>query len=170
MKTFNWSILFGLLAAACASAQQMCDPDDRYYETPPTRYEGQGVAGSVTPQWLVDNAGWSYATPERIATEEAAAAQAAQDAEAARIAAKSQDLKAAENRFLLALMGFNAQFPAHAVTLADGFLQITAKIEASGMDKLDQLELGLKLRTLWDVVLFHGGRFGDVQWHEGVAP
>jgi len=40
------------------------------------------------------------------------------------------------------------------------------KIDMSSLEKIDKLELGLKIRTLWDVVLYHGGRFGDVQFHD----
>ena len=64
-----------ILSSVSAFGQAMVDPQDGYHVTPPTRYEGQGVAGNVTPSWLVENAGWTYATAERIAQEDAAEAQ-----------------------------------------------------------------------------------------------
>ena len=109
--------------------------------------------------WARD--GWR----NRTDADDAADEQAVLLAEAARIAAKPVLLKKAENRFLMALGAFNQRFPANPILPTDGFLEIGAKLKASGMPLVDQLELSQTLNAYWDLVLFHGGRFGDVQWH-----
>lgn len=86
--------------------------------------------------------------------------------EAERVAAKKTLLKMAENGFLLAIITYNAQQPEEAqIAVADGFIEIDAKVSRSNLDAISQVRFGLKLRNLWDVVLYHGGRFGDVQLH-----
>lgn len=70
-----------LLLATAAQAAPLVDPSGAYYATRPARV---GTAQVNSDQWLVDNREWTYATPERIATEtaaiEAAAALAAEAA------------------------------------------------------------------------------------------
>ena len=60
----------------------MLDPQGNYHETPPTRLETpEGVATVGHTDGLLAY-GWSYATPERIAAEQAARLAAQQEAEA----------------------------------------------------------------------------------------
>ena len=65
-----------ILAASIANAAPMIDANGGYHESAPTRWEGNGGVWTVTPEWLAANAGWTYASPERIALEEAAQAEA----------------------------------------------------------------------------------------------
>ena len=159
MKKLLWTIL--ILVAVSAIAQPMYDPQGARHETPPTKV---GDTHNVTPEMLVAD-GWRYETEAQAAEYAAQLAAQAAASEAARIASKPNDLKVAENDFLAAVFLFNAEHGEHAISLTDGFMQITEKIEATDMSDLDKLKLGMNLRTLWDVVLFHGGRFGDVQYH-----
>ena len=119
-----------------------------------TFYESAGDA-----VWARD--GWS----NRTDADDAIDAQEALLAEDARIAAKPVLLKKAENRFLMALGAFNQQFPANSILPSDGFLEIGSKLKDSGMPLMNRLELSQTLNAYWDLVLFHGGRFGDIQWH-----
>jgi hypothetical protein len=120
--------------------------------------------------WVWDGDGFSALPQAEIDAILAADAQAAVDAEQARIAAKPDLLKQAENGFIGAVMAYNAAYPATAIALDDGFLQISSKIESADMTEIEKLKLGMTLRTLWDLVLFHGGRFGDIQFHPEVEP
>ena len=105
-------------------------------------------------------------TEAESAIMDAAEAQAVADAEAARQAAKSQELKDAENAFLIAVQTVNAAYNLD-IQPTDGFQDVMAKLKASTTgERLDRLEAGVELRTLWDVVLYHGGRWGDVVFHE----
>lgn len=76
MKNVAKIIALTLAAAVGAHAGPMVDNGNKYYETPPSRYEGAGVSGSVSPQWLIEFAGWAPASKERIAAERASAAEA----------------------------------------------------------------------------------------------
>lgn len=72
-----------LLTAISAAAAPLVDPQDNYWPVRPTRYEtATGVVAVGSDAWLVDNEGWTYATPERIAVEAAAKAAAQAEAEA----------------------------------------------------------------------------------------
>ena len=108
-------------------------------------------------------------TEAEAAIMDAAEAQAAADAEAARQAAKSQELKDAENAFLTevatvnALHGFN-------ILPTDSYQEGMAKIDGSALEDGAKARIGLRLKTLWDVVLYHGGRWGDVVFHETEEP
>ncbi len=71
-----------LLLAISASASPMLSPDGTYHAAPPSRLETpDGVATIGNPDALLAY-GWAYASPERIAAEEAARAAAQQEAEA----------------------------------------------------------------------------------------
>ena len=165
MKTLAATLI---LAATLAHAAPTVDAEGNYHADAPTRYEGQGVAGAVTPEWLISNAGWRYATEAEIAAQALVAQEAAQAAEAARISGKPEALKRAENEFLLALYGYNAAF-SFGLTPADSFQTAMDKLrEATAGERIDRVEAGLVLRTLWDVVLFHGGKWEDVQMHPEV--
>ncbi len=82
-----------------------------------------------------------------------------------RINNKSLALKEAENDFL-SLVGYANELYQLGIVTNDGFKEIQGKIDGSSLEKIDKVDLGLKLRNLWDVVLFHGGRWGDVQFHD----
>jgi hypothetical protein len=97
-------------------------------------------------------------TPEETAIREA-------QQEQERINNKSPELKAAENDFL-SLVGYANQMYNIGIVTTDGFKEIQEKIDSSMMERVDKLDIGLKLRNLWDVVLFHGGSWGDVQFHD----
>lgn len=72
-----------LAATAAASAAPMLAPDGTYYADHPSRLETpDGVATIGNPDALLAY-GWSYASPERIAEEEAARATEQATAEAA---------------------------------------------------------------------------------------
>jgi len=87
-------------------------------------------------------------------------------AELNRINNKSKELKTAENDFLTLVQTINQQFELN-ITPDDGFKEVMEKLKNSTTgERLDRLEAGLELRTLWDVVLFRGGRWGDVQFHD----
>lgn len=110
-------------------------------------------------------------TEEELQAAHEQAVQAAVAAEEARIAGKPLELKKAENSFLSAVGAFNSVYASGdnsilTITAADGFTQIYAKIDASTMSDTDKLKTGMRLQALWDVVLYWGGRFGDVQWHD----
>lgn len=86
--------------------------------------------------------------------------------EAARQLAKSPDLKAAENGFLAAVATCNNLYGTD-ITASDSFQSVLAKLKASTQgERIDRLEMGVELQTLWNVVLSHGGVWGDVIWHE----
>jgi len=97
-------------------------------------------------------------TPEEKGIREA---QEEQD----RINNKLLALKEAENDFL-SLVGYANQIYNLGIVITDGFKEIQEKIDGSSLEKVDKVDLGLKLRNLWDIVLFHGGRWGDVQSHD----
>jgi len=96
-------------------------------------------------------------------TEEKAIREAQEEQE--RINNKSTELKSAENDFL-SLVGYANGLYQLGIVPTDGFKEIQEKIDGSALEKVDKLDIGLKLRNLWDVVLFHGGRWGDVQFHD----
>ena len=80
MKTLAALLL--LAATAAASAVPMLAPDGTYHAAPPSRLETpDGVATIGNPDALLAY-GWAYASPERIAAEEAAQAAAQAEAEA----------------------------------------------------------------------------------------
>ena len=113
-------------------------------------------------------------TEAELSARQAAAVEAAAAAETARILAKPDNLKRAENEFLSAVGAFNyawgsGAMETNAITAYDGFTQIYSKIDATALTDVEKLRLGMRLQALWDVVLFWGGRFGDVQWHAEVA-
>ena len=73
-----------ILAATIAHAAPLIDPDGTYHAARPTRIETpDGVATIGNPDALLAY-GWAYASPERIAAEEAAQAAAQAEAEALR--------------------------------------------------------------------------------------
>jgi hypothetical protein len=77
------TLLILAAAAAAASASPMLAPDGAYHAAPPSRLETpDGVATIGNPDALLAY-GWAYASPERIAAEEAAQAAAQAEAEAA---------------------------------------------------------------------------------------
>lgn len=156
-------------ATSYAIAGPMIDSAGHYHSDAPSALS--------TPTSLVQSptmddlnaAGWRVATQAEINAYENARAQAAIEAEAAKIAGKDEALKKAENKFLLILSAFNSDNPEHAITQSDGYEQIEEKIEATGLNDIQKLRISAKLRNAWDVVIFHGGRFGDVQYHPEVA-
>ena len=69
--------------AISASAAPLVDPDGIFHRTRPTRIEANGgVVTVASDAWLVDREGWTYATPERIAQEDAAELAVAEEAAA----------------------------------------------------------------------------------------
>lgn len=101
-------------------------------------------------------------TQEAIdAANEAAVAQV----EADRIANKSDELKAAENSFISKVLETNSALSID-IGLTDGFVEIMTKVNDSEAADIDKLKKSMELQALWNEVLFHGGRFGDVQYHE----
>ena len=80
----NLFVALLLLAATAATAAPLIDPDGTYHAAPPSRLETlDGVATIGNPDALLAY-GWAYASPERIAAEEAAQAIAQAEAEALR--------------------------------------------------------------------------------------
>lgn len=72
-----------ILTATIAHAAPLIDPDGTYHAAPPSRLETpDGVATIGNPDALLAY-GWAYASPERIAEEEAAQAIEQAEAEAA---------------------------------------------------------------------------------------
>lgn len=83
------------------------------------------------------------------------------------IPGKSLELKRAENAFLAAVSSVNAAYSLD-ITPADGFQDVLAKIKSSespSLERIDRLEIGVELRTLWDVVLYHGGSWTNLEYH-----
>jgi len=78
---------------------------------------------------------------------------------------KSKDLKSAENDFISFIYYINGTYNLNILP-EDGFKEVLIKIDSSPIERIDKVELGLKLRTLWDVVLYHGGKWGDIQFHD----
>ena len=79
---------------------------------------------------------------------------------------KSASLKLAENEFLQYLMYVNEKYDID-VTTDSTFQGVMAALRSSTKgDRIDRLEAALTLRTMWDIVLFHGGRWGEVEFHE----
>lgn len=165
MKTF----IAALLLSATANAMPLIKDGVWLDSLPKTLAKGNGFALLDPTEADFIAAGWVQATPEQMEARAQSQAQAAIEAEAARIAGKPDLLKEAENCFLSALAGWNADHPEQAITTEDGFLQIDTKIEASNLNDVQKLKFSAKLRNYWDLVLFHGGRFGDVQYHPEVA-
>ena len=164
MKTF----LAVLLLSATANAMPIIK-DGAWLDTlPKTLARGDGFALLDPQEQDFIAAGWVQATQEEIDARAEEQAQAAVEAEAARIAGKSIELKQAENAFLTALYGYNAAY-ALGLTADDSFQSAMQKLKDSTTgERIDHIEAGLVLRTLWDVVLFHGGRWGDTQFHQEV--
>lgn len=81
MKNIASVLIFTLSTSALAAP--MIDAEGTYHAAPPPRFEGGGIVATVTPDWLIANEGWSYATPDRIAQEEAALEEQRAAAEAA---------------------------------------------------------------------------------------
>ena len=160
-----------------AKSQHYIDRNGTYLTSVPNPYytrNGGMMRGATWAHIVAD--GGREATAQETADWQAAqdaaalaAAEAAIDAEAARIANKPELLKLAENRFIEAIMAYNASNPDSPIELTDGFLEINEAIENSSLNDVQQLKVGVKLRNYWDVVLFHGGKFGDVQYHPEVV-
>ena len=108
-------------------------------------------------------------TTEQRATRDAYDAQAIIDAEIARQAAKSIELKMAENNFLITVIGVNSALGIEIIA-TDGFAEIQAKIDASTNATIDKLESSMQLNNAWDFALFYGAEWGDVEFHSEVAP
>lgn len=72
-----------LAAATAATAAPLIDPDGTYHAAPPSRLETPDGVATIGNQDALLAYGWSYASPERIAAEEAAQAAAQAEAEAA---------------------------------------------------------------------------------------
>jgi len=112
MKSATFTVL--LLTAAAAFAEPAVSPDGRYHAAWPTR-----LPGYVSPSRAAfEAAGWTAASPERIAQEEAAQAAAQAEAEASRIAALVQGYGAmvAVLRANLVAVGWDLPCDAEAVT------------------------------------------------------
>lgn len=77
--------------------------------------------------------------------------------EAVRQAAKSTALKTAENAYLTLLAGLTV-----TITAEDNSDTITEKLTASGMEKVDALEIGLKLLNAIHEVELQGGSWYDL--------
>ena len=157
-----------LLLATTANAMPLVKDGLWLDSLPKTLEKGNGFALLDPTEADFIAAGWAQATQEQIDTRAEAQAQAAVEAEAARIAGKSVELKRAENAFLTALYGYNAAYSL-GLTADDSFQSAIQKLKDSTTgERIDRIEAGLVLRTLWDVVLFHGGRWGDTQFHQEV--
>lgn len=105
-------------------------------------------------------------TAEECAIMDAKEAADAAEAKAARQAKKSAELKTAENAFLTEIATVNATF-GFGIDADDSFQEAMAKIDGKeGVADIDKVKSGMKLRTLWDVVLYHGGRWGDCIYHD----
>ena len=164
MKTF----LAVLFLAATAHAMPLIKDGVWMDQLSKTLARGDGFALLDPQESDFIAAGWVQATQAEIDARAEAQAQAAVDAEAARIAGKSIELKQAENAFLTALYGYNAAYNL-GLTADDSFQSAMQKLKDSATgERIDHIEAGLVLRTLWDVVLFHGGRWGDTQFHQEV--
>ena len=150
-------------ASASAIASPLMSPDKVWTDNPPTRIEQGGAVLAVSDGWLIGN-GWSVPTEEETLAHDAEIQQAAIDAELAQQAANEPRYKA-ENAFLLRAAQISAQFGVD-LSAADSYQSAIYKLkEATQGERIDRLEAGIELRTLWDVVLFHGGKWGEVQWH-----
>lgn len=80
--------------------------------------------------------------------------------------AKSFTLKRAENEFLTAVNYINQKFELD-LSPDDGFRDVLMKLSsAEDFDKLERIEAGLTLRTLWDIVLFNDGTWKDLYYHD----
>jgi len=79
------AVISTFLAACSSFAAPLVDTEDAYHEKRPSRIMHNGNIVLVgSDDWLVSNAGWTYATPERIAAEDSAKAAAQAEAEALR--------------------------------------------------------------------------------------
>ena len=103
-------------------------------------------------------------TQDEIDQRTAEQAQAALTAEAAELE-RLRPRYEAENAFLLRATQISQQFGVD-LGASDSYQSALYKLkEATQGERLDRIEAGVELRTLWDVVLFHGGKWGAVQWH-----
>ena len=165
MKT---AFTFALLFSAAVAFGQYRMPDGSIVDTIQSGEYGGVFWNGTPPQKYLDAEGIRLATPAEIDARAAEAQAASIAAEAARIAGKSVELKMAENAFLTALYGYNADYSL-GLTADDSFQSAMQKLKDSTTgERIDRIEAGLVLRTLWDVVLFHGGRWGDTQFHQEV--
>ena len=157
-----------LTLACTACFGQMKDQHGVYQREIPSRYSLNGVVyGNVSPGWLVANAGWSWASQDEVA------ADAQMEAEAVAIAEAEEYLRQmprwkAENAFLSRAASASAQFGVNLGS-SDSYQSALAKLKAAPLgERIDRIEAGLELMTLWEVVLFHGGKWGEVKWHPEV--
>ena len=163
------TIVIGALMVRDAKSQHYIDRSGNYLTSVPNPYytrTGGMMRGATWAHIVAD--GGREATVQETADKAAAEAAAQAEAEAQRIDNKSDNLKQAENRFISAILAHNAEHPESPIELTDGFLEIDAAIEGSSMNDNQKVKFALRLRTYWDLVLFHGGRFGDVQYHPEV--
>jgi len=121
--------------------------------------------------WVWNGDGFASLPQAEIDAILAADAQAAIDAEQARL----EELRPryeAENAFLLAVAQINSTLGV-GIDASDSYQSALAKLTpppgATVEQRLALAEAGLTLRTLWDVVLFHGGEWGKVEYHPEVA-
>ena len=115
------------IAATLAQAAPMVDAQGNYHANAPDRYEGQGVAGATTPQWLIANAGWRLATSAEIA------AQAIADQEAAQLAADLASLPAVFKNGIAVLDGDGHHI--ELVPTGNGLPVIGAQVSHSPLTK-----------------------------------
>jgi hypothetical protein len=119
MKNLTVAFFLAASIATLATAAPLIDATGDWHDSPPPRYEHEGVVwSSPSAAWLVENAGWRETTPEEIAAKESADAQAAIDAEQARVASLAQSYGGivAALRHYLVVVGWDIPCDATQVT------------------------------------------------------
>ncbi|MDD5698498.1 MAG: hypothetical protein PHH77_07760 [Victivallaceae bacterium] len=118
--------------------------------------KGYDCKDDIPTNPILDNGEVREMTKAEIAT-------AADAAENARQAAKSDKLKAAENAYLTLLAGLTV-----SITAEDNSDTIITKLTESGMNKVDAVEIGLKLLNAIHEIELQGGSWYDLpaQLHE----